>query len=323
VRKVADKLRITGQLVDASSGVQLWADRLDGEMHDVFEVQERFAAGVTAAVEPTIQVAEIERLRLKPFTDLDAYDLLLRAQQCIYEFTEDSLRRGLNLLEKALELDEAYAPALAAAAYCYAQLYNCGWMSDVDGETAKGLQLAERSVEKGKEDSNVLWMAAFAVWMLGGSGPRAKALVARSLERNPNSAIALGLAGWIESTMGQIDKAFELIAQSRRLNPRDPHEWFVSAAMAAACLEAEKFDECVIWAESAIGQNPRFNTARRICAAGLAKLGRAEEAVTLLRKVREMEPNLTLFKLRERLRYMDRSVWNHYYEALRLAGFSE
>jgi hypothetical protein len=148
-----------------------------------------------------LQLAEIVRLKNKPTTNLDAYDLLLRAQQAIYTFNEASLREALRSLESALAIDEGYAPAMAAAAYCYAHLYNSGWMSDVARETAEGLRLASAAVEHGKDDGNVLWMAAFAVWLLDGDAYRARDLVYRSLQRNPNSAIALALAGWVESTL--------------------------------------------------------------------------------------------------------------------------
>jgi len=198
VRRSGHRVRFAGQLIDAASGAHIWADRFDGEMHDIFEIQDRFTASVVAAIEPRLQLAEIERLRLKPVANLDAYDLLLRAQQCIYEFTEISFKGALRSLEEALAIDEAYAPAMAAAAYCYAQLYNCGWTTNFETEAAEGLRLASRSVELGKDDSNVLWMAAFAVWLLDGDAQRAKNLVYRSLARNPNSAIGARRLGRVD-----------------------------------------------------------------------------------------------------------------------------
>ena len=130
VRRSGDLLRITAQLVDATSGAQIWAERFDGGISDVFKLQDRIAESVVAAIEPNIQLAEIERMKRKPVANLDAYDLLLRAQQFEYEFTKESFEAALRCLEQALKIDPNYAQAMALAAYCYAERSQQGWLKD-------------------------------------------------------------------------------------------------------------------------------------------------------------------------------------------------
>jgi TolB-like protein len=173
VRRAGDRLRFTGQLIDTKSGAHIWADRFEGELSDVFELQDRFTESVVAAIEPNLQLAEIERLKNKPAANLDAYDLLLRAQQLENEFTEESLAAALRCLKLALAIDPSYASAMALAACCYAGRNIQGWAQDPTAEAADGLELASRAVELGKDDGNVLWMAAYAVWRLAIDAPRA------------------------------------------------------------------------------------------------------------------------------------------------------
>ena len=155
VRRAGDRLRITAQLVDAISGVHLWADRFEGGTSDVFELQDRITESVVATIEPKLQIAEIERLRHKAAPDLDAYDLLLRAQALEYEFTEESLASSLRCLEQALAIDPSYAPAMALAAYCYAQRHHQGWGQRPDAEADEADGRARARARQGRCDSIV------------------------------------------------------------------------------------------------------------------------------------------------------------------------
>ena len=257
MRRAGSQLRISGQLVSAETGALIWADRFDGEMSAVFDLQDRVAEGVVAAIEPNVQRAEIKRLSENPIPRLDAYDLLLRAQRLEYELTAESLTAALRCLGQAIAIDPSYAPALGLAAYCHAELHFQGWSRGFDAP-AEGLRLAWRAVELGRDDANVLWMAAFAVLTLAHDGPRSKALFYRSLQVNPNSAIALSITGWVEAAMGNPAKGFELIGRARRFSPRDPRDWFMSTGMAIACTCDCKYGEAVTWAEKALMQNRRF-----------------------------------------------------------------
>jgi TolB-like protein len=324
VRRGGNRLRLTGQLIDAVSGVHLWADRFEGDADDVFDLQDRFTENLVAAVDPTLQRAEIERLRHRSAANLDAYDLFLKAQQAEAEFTEQSLAEALRLLQQALVMDPGYAPAMALAAYCHALRFAQGWAKEPDAERRTGLSLATLAAERGKDDGRVFWMTAYAVHRLRMEPSHAKELADRSLELNPNSAIALSVAGRIELVLGNTSKALELLLRAERLSPRDPRGWFIiGGGTAYAYFAAGRYDESIAAANKALIQNPRFALALRFLAASLAKRGRRDAAAQAIREVLEIEPRLTLTKLRARSMFMDANAWKKYSEALRLAGLPD
>ena len=320
IRRAGDRLRFIGQLVDAASGAHIWADRFEGDASDIFNLQDRITENVVAAMEPNLQLAEIERIKHKPETDLRAYDLLLRAQALEYEYTKESLAEALSLLERAIAIAPAYAPAMAFSAYCYAERRQQGWAEQVEAETAAGLRLAMRALDVGKDDANVLWMAAFALRVLGADPHRARELVARSLQLNPNSATALTQAGWAEVFLGNPSKALGLIARAERMNPRDPRAWYMAAVAALAYFVAGEFDKAATSSERALAQNPRFAPTLRVLAASQARLGNGNAAASAVCELLKLEPQLTLKKLRRRLRHMPEGVLRSFLEALRVAG---
>jgi len=324
VRRAGNRLRFTGQLIDCSSGAHIWADRFEGTTSDVFDLQDLFTASVVAAIEPKMQLAEIERLNHKPTMNLDAYDLVLRAQQLVDEFTEESLAAALRHLEQALAIDPTHAAAMALAAYCRAQLVAQGWTQDLETEAKEGLRLASRAIELGKDDGNVFWMAAYAVLNLQPDAPRARELAYRSLELNPNSAIALGMAGRAELHSGNTSKALELLYRAERLSPREPRGWFITAGIAVAYFHEGRFDEAIAACRRTLNLNPRQAGLLRTLAACLVKQGRQSEAAEVARKVLEADPQLTLTRLGARAIYlMNSKTWNEFSAALRIAGIPE
>jgi len=170
VRRGGSRLRITGQLVDAGTGAHLWADSFDGGLDDVFALQERVAARAAAAIEPTLQLAEIRRLGRDAPAHPDAYDRLLRANARLADFTAAGMAAALDHLDEALALDPGYAPAMAAAAYCRAQCHFQGWIAQGEAERAAAVRLAWGAVERAPGDAQVLFMAAFAVWNMSETG---------------------------------------------------------------------------------------------------------------------------------------------------------
>ena len=323
VRRSGDLLRITAQLADTTSGAQIWAERFDGGMSDVFKLQDRIAESVVAAIEPNIQLAEIERMKRKPVANLDAYDLLLRAQQFEYEFTKESFEAALRCLEQALKIDPNYAQAMALAAYCYAERSQQGWLKDRALESAEGIHLAARAVELAKNDANVLWMAAYAARQLSMDAQLAKELAYRSLQLNPNSAIALAMTGWIEAILAEPAKALEHLRRADRLSPRDPRTWFINTGMGMAHFISSQYDEAIVWIKKALAQNPRSAVALRLLAASLASLGQIERAREAMRELRKIEPHLTISSLHARMQMQHESVWKKFSGALRLAGLPE
>jgi TolB-like protein/Tfp pilus assembly protein PilF len=323
VRRSGNRLRFIGQLVDATTGAQIWADRFDGEPGDVFELQDRFTESVVAAIGPQLQLAEIERVRHKPATHLDAYDLLLRAQQLEYEFMPDSLAAAIEYLKRAIAIDPSYAPAMALRAYCHIERLQQGWAKNASEERTEAAGLAARAAEFAKDDGNVLWMCSFAVWNLAMDSTRAKALANRSLTINPNSAMALNILAWIETCDGNPKTGLELFRRAERLSPRDPRGWFISTGLAAAHFFEGRFDEAALWAQKALVRNPRFTIAMRFLAASLVGKGEADKAAAAMRETLDIEPDLTLTKLRARLMFMSDGCWTRFSDGLRGAGLPE
>ncbi|WP_338831914.1 winged helix-turn-helix domain-containing protein [Bradyrhizobium sp. 27S5] len=320
VRRGGDRLRITGQLIDAVSGAHLWADRFDGAATDVFDLQDRITENVVGAIEPTLLVAEAERLRAAPPHKLDAYDLLLRAYSLRYEFTPESMTAALDCLDQALALDPSYAPALAASAYCHALRHFQGWLNPNDVYRERAVAQAWRAVELAPGDPQVLWMAAFAIWNMADEIEPARELFERSLAINPNSAMALVLGGWIEAMRGNQKAGRIMIERAQRLNPRDPRGWFASAALAICAVLDQNFAEAVMWADRALAQNRRFAVALRVLIVALVKTGERERATQIARDLLKVDPEFTVSGFLSRIPFPVEAMSATYRETLKAAG---
>jgi TolB-like protein len=324
VRRGGNRLRITGQLIDAGSGRHLWADRFDGELSDVFDLQDRITESVVAAIEPTVQFAEIARQKAARPSRLDAYDLLLRAYGLEHEFTAESTAAALDCLDQAIAIDPSYAPAVAMAAYCHALRHFQGWSTANDAYAAEGVTLAWRAVELAPNDAQALWMAAFALWnMSPEKRDAAPELFARSLLINPNSVMAQALGGWIEIMRGNQNAGRTMVERARRLSPRDPRGWFTSAALAIAAVADEDYGGAIAWAEKALTQNRRFAVALRVLIVALVKVGEGERASLIARELLEIEPDLTVSGFFKRIPFPRDTLAATYAGALRAAGVPE
>ena len=323
VRRNEDRLRITAQLIEATAGTHLWADRFDGSLGDVFELQDRIAETAAAVIEPRLRLAEEEWVRRKPPKNLDAYELWLRALSHAGQFTRESMAAALHCLDEALEIDPSYTPAMASFAYYHAHCHFQGWMTQPDDKRDRAIQLATDAVDLARTDANVLWQAAFAVWTLERDGSRALELFRRSLQINPNSAIALGMAGWVEAANGNPAEGKRLLERSQRLSPRHPRGWFVSTGMAIACLADSSFQEAVTWAEKALAENPRFGIALRVLAVALVNDGQLDRAKKMVVEALKQEPHLTLSGLRTRIPLRHAPILDLYRELLKKAGLPE
>lgn len=321
VRRSPGRLRITGQLVDANSGACLWSDRFDGDPHEIFALQDQVAQSVAAAMEPTLQLAEIGRLRRDQPAGLDCYDHLLRANASLAEFTGSALSAALRHCEAALAIDPDYASALATSAYARGQCHFQGWAEQDEEDRREAASRAWRATEIAPADAQVLWMAAFAIWSFDAEGrERARDLFRRSLMLNPNSAMALTLSGWIETMCGKSSAGRAMVERARRLNPRDPRGWLASGVMALAAVIDEDYTEAVMWAEEALSQNRRFAVALRVLAVALVKLDRLDRARNVVRELLVIEPRLTVSSFLARIPIPLERMARLYAEALSAAG---
>ena len=218
VRKGGDRVRITGQLIDAETGTHLWADRFDGPLEDVFDLQDRVAASVAGVIEPALQAAETARSAHRPTADLTAYDLYLRSYAMVWS-SAAKFPEALRLAEQAIARDPQYGPALAWAAYCCVRLLRDNRSEDRDAEVSKGVDFARRALQDTRDDPATLANAAISLAYFGEGISAMMALVDRALAINPNYARGWHISGTRRAWAGLPDEAIEHINASLRLSP--------------------------------------------------------------------------------------------------------
>jgi adenylate cyclase len=324
VRKAANRVRITGQLVDTATGAHLWADRFDGGLGDVFDLQDRVTESVVGAIAPALEKAEIERARRKPTESLDAYALYLRGLARVYQFTSrQANEEALCLFNSAIELDPDFASAYGRAAFCYVKARANGWISITPSEIAEVTRLTQRAVELGKDDAVALatsgWALAYVVRDLEvGAG-----LVDRALVLNSNLAEAWSFGGWVKNWLGEPEAAIERFAHAMRLSPLDP-SLRIPSGTAHAHFFLGRYDEAASWAAMALQDNPDYQPGLRIAAASNAMAGRPEQAYKAVARLRLLNPTLRVSILKDVLGPFRRAEdLLRYEEGLRQAGLPE
>jgi adenylate cyclase len=221
VRRAGQRVRITAQLIDALTGTHLWADRFDGSLGDVFELQDQVAVSVVGVIEPALQVAEMRRSAARPTTDLGAYDLYLRALATFFPTTEERVLEALGLLDQALAIDRHYGPALSWAATCHLQVIRDGWAEDPESSRRKAGDLARQSLQVGENDPGILANGALVLAYFGEDVGAMIGLVDRALALNPSYARGWYVSGLLRAWAGQPDLAIEHVETSLRLSPRE------------------------------------------------------------------------------------------------------
>ncbi len=323
VRKAGNRVRIAGQLIDASTGAHLWADRFDGELADVFDLQDQVTANVVGAIAPKLEQAEIERAKRKPTESLDAYDYYLRGMAAFHEFSKEANLRASTLFARAIELDPSYAAAYGMAARCYVQRVGFSWVSDKASEIAEVRRLAWRAAELGKDDSLALCNAGFALVIVAGDLEDGVALIDRSLDLNPNLAWAWHFSALAKAFMGEPEIAIERAARAMRLSPQDPQTFGMRIAAAHAHFFAGRYEEALASAESAVREQPNFFVGLCVAAAGGALAGRQEEAEKAMKRLRELNPGLRLSNLKSLLPIRRAEDFARWEEGMRRAGLPE
>ena len=288
VRKAGGRVRITAQLVDAESGAHLWAERFDGLLEDVFELQEKVASSVAGVIEPALQAAEIRRSAKRPTSDLTAYDLYLRALSQ-YESGRAGTEQAVELLGRAIERDPGYGPALALAAHCHQVLDIIGLAKDPAANRGEGIDLARRALRVARDDPDVLGRAAFAFAYFGEDIDAAIALIDRARELNPSFALGWFRSGWLRLWHGEPDLAIEHFRISLRLSPRDP----IAACflgIGIAHVFNRQFDEARTMLLRSLQESPNSVPTYRWLAACCAHMGRPGEAREVVNRLRTMTP---------------------------------
>ena len=323
VRKVANRVRITGQLVDTSLETHLWADRFDGSLEDIFDLQDQVTACVVGAIAPKLEQAEIERAKRKPTESLDAYDVYLRGIASVYQYTKRRFEDALHLFYRAIDLDPDFAAPYGTAARCYARRKADGWTTDRVRQTVETARLARAAARFGKDDAVALCSGGFGLAYVVGDLDNGAAMIDRALLLNPKLAAAWTYGGWVWIWRGEPEVALNHFARATRLNPLDPNAFSTQAGTASAHFFAGRYDEASLWAERSLREQAGHTPPLRILAASSALMGRLEDAHAAIARLRQVEPEFRTSDLRDRVPLCRPQDVATFAEGLRRAGLPE
>jgi adenylate cyclase len=289
VRRVGNRIRITAQLLDATSGAHLWADRFDGTIEDIFELQDNVASSVAGVIEPTLETEEYRRSIRRPTDDLTAYDLYLQARFTRYSANREGTMRALGLVERALERDPQYGSALVEAAACQCNIYGGGWTNDLEATRDKGIALARRALHVARDDPYVLVTAALALGFFGEDIATALSLADRSLQINPSYARGWYMGGQLRLWAGQYDLAIEYLERVIRLSPREKKSGLY-LCIGMGHFFARRGEKAAEMFDLSLQENSEWPPTLRFMASCLAHLGRLEEAREMVKRLRAITP---------------------------------
>jgi adenylate cyclase len=314
VRKAGNRVRITAQLLDATTGAHLWADHFDGTLENVFELQDIVASSVAGVIEPTLQTAEYRRSIQRPTDDLTAYDLFLQARVARDSADREGTMRALELVGQALNRDPNYGSALAVAAGCQCYFYISVWTNDLEATRHEGIDLARRALRVAGDDPYILAIAAYALGLFGEDIATAIALVDRSLQLNPSYAHGWYQSGQLRLLAGQYDLAIEHFETSIRLSPRESRR-DIHLTIGMGHFFARRSEKAAEMFGLSLQENSRWPPTLRFMASCLAHMGRLEEAKEMVKRLRAITPVVVPTAEQWRIRE-DRE---YYLEGLRLA----
>ena len=288
VRKSANRVRITGQLIEAETGVHLWAERYDRPLDDIFALQDEIALAVVGAMEPSLRTAEIERVRRKRPENLDAYDQLLRAIACDMAMPQ-GVAQALPFLERTLAIEPNYARAHGHLAMCHHSLYLRGGLREENRLAA--IHHAHAAIAYGQDDSTALSLAGFVIGMDEHDRIAANEAFEVALALSPSSAFTYLVGSAVLGWGGDAERAVEWAERALRLSPFDPWNWFPCHGLALGHFALGHYREAAGAARKAIHFNPGFSMSYMLLAASLAKLGQLGEAKGAAARVLELQPS--------------------------------
>jgi adenylate cyclase len=288
VRRGGNRVRITAQLIEAETAAHLWADRFDGSMEDVFDLQDRVAISVAGVIEPALHAAETARSARRPTSDITVYDLYLRAAEATLA-SAGKIPEALRLLEQAIERDSTYAPALAMAAVCHMRVITDAQTDDPAADREKGMALARRALQLAQDDPGTLVNAAMALGSFGEDIDAMIAVVDRAVSLHPSFSRGWYIAGMLRTHAGDQEAAIERLETAQRLSPRG-RVGFVGFNIGLAYFLMRRFEEALPRLQLAIQNEPEFTSAYRWLASCYAHMGRLDDARAVLARLREINP---------------------------------
>jgi len=321
VRRAGDKVRIAGQLIDTATGNHIWAQRYDGALSDVFDLQDRIAESVVGAIQPSILTAEMERSARKRPESLVAYDYVLRALPLVWSLDRRQNEDAQHLLERALSIEPTYPLALSLAAWCHAQRAVYNWTEALDEERQIALRLAQKAAAISRDDAMVLAILG-AAHTVSRDFRIAGEHLERAVSLDPNSAWAWNRSGWLNVHRGRPDLAMEQFQKAIRLSPFDPAGFVCSFGIADAHFYKGDYDEAIEWSLKGMSQQPEAAWHLRVLVPALVHAGRLAEAEDAFAKLTAHYPGLTIAKVRGALPFATEMV-DRIADGLRRLGLAE
>jgi TolB-like protein/DNA-binding SARP family transcriptional activator len=322
VRRGGDRLRISVQLVDAETRTQLWSERYEGAIEDIFEFQDRIAAQVAGAIHPAIRGAEIELAKRRPPTSLRAYDLVMRAYPNLWGRRKDANNQAIELLQKAIAIDPTYGRAHALLAWCYASNASYLWTEQPERELEQALGAVEAAGSI-SDDPTALTAAGAAMSMCGDQ-ERATTFIEKALTLDPNNAWAWARYGWIALYKGEDTRATERFQRAMTLSPMDPLAFNMRLGMATSLAKAGSLSQAIAIAREVIAGHPDIIMSYRYLAAWSAMNGDLETARWAAQKLLAAQPGFTIKQYRSLPFFRRMPKWaDQVAEALRLTGLPE
>lgn len=323
VRKAGDRVRITGQLIDAATGAHLWADKFDGRLEDVFELQDRITANVVGALEPTMRKAEIERARRKPAENMGAYDLYLQALPHIYRIQPDDNRTALDLLGRAIAMDANYAPALAHAGWCLVQRITRAWEPYGDDDLGQAVFYARRALAVGSDDAKAVVLGGFVLVMLREDYAAGMDALLRAVQMNPGSGFVNAMAGTGLIFGDDPETGLRFVEQAMMLCPKDPSFFSYLTMTAIGRLFGGRAEEAVEYANRSLALNPEWDSTYWVLITAYTLGGRPDEAKAAARRLMAVNP-ATRASIYERALPMRNPEWRTtVIQSLRDAGIPD
>jgi TolB-like protein len=321
VRKSRNRVRVTGQLIEAESGHHLWADRFDGYLIDIFDLQDQLVTKVVGALAPQLEKAEIERAKRELTSNPAAYDLYLRGLASWNRWSRAENAKALKLFYAAIDKDPEFATPYGLAASCYQFAKANGWQSEFD--VAEISRLTERALEVGNDDAVALCWVGHVRAFFFKEVDRALLLIDRALELDVNLAVAWQRSGWVRGYAGDSDGAIESLNKAMRLDPLDTRVFLTQSAMGFAYFIAARDQEAAKWAAMALRTKPNWMPALRVAIVSNAMQGRAAEAKAALRAYEQIDPSATIRKICEHYPFRRPEDKQRLVKALRKAGVRE
>jgi adenylate cyclase len=294
VRKVAGKVRITGQLIDAITGAHIWADRFERDLTDVFALQDDVTVAVVSAIQPKLLQTEIAIAARRRPENLTAYDFYLRALPQYYLATREGLAEAIRLAHHALELDPQFGLVAALAGTCHMQSVIWAYAIDPQFDRKEAIRLFRLALSLDDGDPEVLARASGGLAFMVGDCEVSIEIADRAVALNPNSFLAWAGRGWVYRIAGLLEEAVRSFERAIRVSPMDPTLHVAFAGMGFVFIELRRFDEAIVAGKKALRQNPASQIAYRCLASACAHLGRDAEAREAGARVLEVDPSFTI-----------------------------